>query len=318
MSNTISFTQIAKDYATEHQPLIPRPGNGLENAWAHLSADKIPDAWKEAKRLYIKFKDDNMGRSTARRRLAFLNQRAEELGIELADETENPLLITRTTDPWVCTTWDVEGGIRPGETIQQLTRGVASKDLRWDPDTVLNVYFLEGTSDQQDAFMAIAKEWFLHDLSLKLDKTSSGSDAQIRVTFKPGFNQSYVGKENLQINNDLATLNVAKVTRNRVLHEFGHALGLLHEFTHPDANFQWIKEEVYNDYKNDYNWGKDMVDRWVFERFSPSSEVITAFDKNSVMVYPIQANWTTSRIEITPPNELSDGDKRTIHNLYPG
>lgn len=219
----------------------------------------------------------------------------------------------------MCTTWDVEGSIRPGGPTQIWARGVAAtKDRRWAPGEAISVYFLEGASNKHDAFMDIAKEWFREGISLRLEKVANAKDANIRVAFQPNINQSYVGTENRLIDSSKATLNVADVTPDRVLHEFGHALGLAHEFTHPDMNFQWIKEEVYQDYMTEYKWEKEKVDQWVFEKFSPDRcEVITDFDKRSVMVYPIRKNWTTSHVEIQIPSQLSAGDLETIQRIYP-
>lgn len=77
------YVQIAQDYLVHNQPLIPRAGNGLEQRWYTLGGDEVQNAWEEAKRLYEKWKGDTMGRLTARRRLAFIYQRADELEIDL-------------------------------------------------------------------------------------------------------------------------------------------------------------------------------------------------------------------------------------------
>lgn len=85
MSQTsLLYIQIAQDYLADHQPLIPRPGNGLEQIWFTLAPDTIQAKWDEAKALYEKYKNDTMGRMTGRRRLAFIYQRADELDVELA------------------------------------------------------------------------------------------------------------------------------------------------------------------------------------------------------------------------------------------
>jgi len=103
-----------------------------------------------------------------------------------------------------------------------------------------------------------------------------------------------------------------------VLHEFGHALGLVHEQAHKDANIQWNKDEVYLDLKKEGpKWTKDYVDTWVFEQFDKSKEVITKFDIESVMMYPIRKGWVTGVKPREVPMKLSEGDKATIRKLYP-
>jgi hypothetical protein len=81
---SLGYLRIAQDYLADHQPLVPRAGNGLEQAWFALDRDKVQPTWEDAKRLYEKYKGDTMGRLTARRRLAFIYQRADELEIDLA------------------------------------------------------------------------------------------------------------------------------------------------------------------------------------------------------------------------------------------
>jgi hypothetical protein len=83
---SLTYLRVAQDYLADNQPLVPRPGNGLEKAWFTLDGDKVQPTWEHAKELYEQFKskDDSMGLLTARRRLAFIYQRANELEIDLA------------------------------------------------------------------------------------------------------------------------------------------------------------------------------------------------------------------------------------------
>ena len=80
---SLGYVRIAQDYLADHQPLVPRAGNGLEQAWFALDRDKVQPIWEEAIRLYEEWKGDNMGHLTAKRRLAFIYQRANELEITL-------------------------------------------------------------------------------------------------------------------------------------------------------------------------------------------------------------------------------------------
>jgi len=219
-------------------------------------------------------------------------------------------------EQWICTALDVEGGIRPGSPIKPVMRGVAAKDKRWPAGTTLNVCFLDGDPGKHNQFMNIAKAWFLDGVSLKLDQTNDISKSHIRVTFGR-VNKSYIGTQSNDHRGQW-TLTVSDVTPDRVLHEFGHALGLVHEYCHPNANIQWNKEVVYSDFAGYKKpWDKATVDKWVFEQFDSSKEVITNFDIASVMIYPIRKNWTTDGKTREVPMKLSEGDKATIRQLYP-
>jgi hypothetical protein len=54
-----------------------------------------------------------------------------------------------------------------------------------------------------------------------------------------------------------------------VLHEFGHALGLIHEHQNPVGGIQWNKPAVYADLGGPPNfWGKATVDNNMFATYA--------------------------------------------------
>ena len=66
-------------------------------------------------------------------------------------------MATEETNEWICSTVDVEGGIRPGSKIKPVMRGMAAKDLRWDNGQTLKICFLNGDENQQKTFMGTSK-----------------------------------------------------------------------------------------------------------------------------------------------------------------
>lgn len=105
--------------------------------------------------------------------------------------------------------------------------------------------------------------------------------------------------------------------RRVVTHEFGHALGLLHEQSYPGA-VKWKKtDSVYNYYKETQGWDKAKVDFNVFEVSNQFYTNGTTYDPKSIMHYSINAWETTDGYSIKQNNELSAGDKALIAALYP-
>lgn len=125
----------------------------------------------------------------------------------------------------------------------------------------------------------------------------------------------------LKLVNDLMGYNATiryneKAFRGTVLHEFGHALGLLHEQSYPGA-IKWNVDTVYKHYEKYYNWGKDMVDHNVLrvgEQFFTNG---TSYDPLSIMHYDVDAWQTLDGFSVKETNELSPGDKALMAALYP-
>lgn len=102
-----------------------------------------------------------------------------------------------------------------------------------------------------------------------------------------------------------------------VIHEFGHALGLLHEQSFPGA-VKWKKtDSVYNYYKETQGWDKGKVDFNVFEVSNQFYTNGTTYDPKSIMHYSINSWETTDGYSVVQNNELSAGDKALIAALYP-
>ncbi|AUF95294.1 hypothetical protein CXQ80_05360 [Pseudomonas sp. 02C 26] len=101
------------------------------------------------------------------------------------------------------------------------------------------------------AIFELASQWTdLSEADLELDLAEDNdAKAQIRVlTGKDVLhNQSDLGTDALAYTDETMCLNVApgeEWFECPVLHEFGHALGLQHEHTHPDANIPWNEQAL--------------------------------------------------------------------------
>ena len=83
-----------------------------------------------------------------------------------------------------------------------------------------------------------------------------------------------------------------------VLHEFGHALGCIHEHQHPQGGIPWDKAAVYRFYSGPpNNWNQEQVDRNIFQRYDKSQTQYSKFDPKSIMLYAIPNTLTTGDFE---------------------
>jgi serralysin len=228
---------------------------------------------------------------------------------------------------WICTTIDVAGGTRVvGAPTDLVSMGVAARNSLWDKGTVLKVGFLEGAEALHARVMEAASQWFMDGVDLKLEAAGPEDKAHIRIAFNPdGGSWSYVGTDCRLIQPSQPTMNLGWATLEAtkedfysvVIHEFGHALGLLHEHNHPEALIQWNKPAVYADLTGwPNNWSKAEIDSNVFAKFDESDVIITEFDNVSVMIYPIPEQWTMDGKSFVPSWQLSTGDAATIKRLY--
>lgn len=193
----------------------------------------------------------------------------------------------------------------------------------WDNGRTLRVKFLDGDSGVQAKVEAIAKEWEI-ETNLTLRFVRSGA-TEIRVSFADkGFSWSAVGTDAITAPNSEATMNYGWLEPNTSLreyqrvvrHEFGHALGMIHEHQNPGASIPWDKPKVYAYYARQ-GWTKDDVDFNIFEVYSADSTNHTSFDPTSIMQYAVPESLTIGSYAIGWNTQLSAMDKDFMHLQYP-
>lgn len=228
---------------------------------------------------------------------------------------------------WICGTVDTAGGQRvQASPTQPIAMGVAAANSLWPKGTVLKVRFLQGDPALHARVLAAARQWLVDGVTLRIELAQPGEKAQIRIAFNPnGGSWSYIGTDNLLIQPGQPTMNLGWATLDTpekdfssvVIHEWGHALGLLHEHNHPQAKVSWNKPAVIADLSGEpNNWDLATIESNVFARFEASSVITTDFDRASVMIYTIPKTWTTNGRSFMPSWKLSAGDAATIRRLY--
>jgi len=103
-----------------------------------------------------------------------------------------------------------------------------------------------------------------------------------------------------------------------VVHEFGHALGCIHEHQQPNENLPWKVDAVYAAFSGAPNyWTKDEIDENVLEKYSPKGVSATQFDPQSIMLYQFDGSLFTTGAGTPLNTHLSDLDKKMIAEMYP-
>jgi hypothetical protein len=204
-------------------------------------------------------------------------------------------------------------------------RAAVERMKLWENGRTLRVSFLDGVPDVKSKVSAIAKEWETV-ANLKLNFVTSGA-SEIRVSFaEKGFSWSCVGTDALTVAKSAATVNFGwlepttplREYQRVVRHEFGHALGMIHEHQNPAAKGQipWDKPKVYAYYAQQ-GWTHADVDSNIFDVYSEDSTNHTAFDPTSIMEYAIPDSLTIGTYSVGWNTELSSNDVTFMRRQYP-
>lgn len=221
--------------------------------------------------------------------------------------------------------------VRPGSPLARsmggpfMARAAVERMKLWENGRKLRVSFLDGVSDVKSKVAAIAKEWEAV-ANLTLDFVTSGA-SELRVSFaEKGFSWSSVGTDALTVAKKDATVNFGwlepatplREYQRVVRHEFGHALGMIHEHQNPAAKGQipWDKPKVYAYYAQQ-GWTHDDVDSNIFDVYSEDSTNHTAFDPTSIMEYAIPDSLTIGSYAVGWNTELSPNDIAFMRRQYP-
>ena len=211
---------------------------------------------------------------------------------------------------------------------QAASRAVSYKPkygLYWSNGSTIRVKLMGGSNYVRDRVRHYAKEWTQH-ANLNFQFVNYGQ-ADIRISFvQNGSSWSVIGKQALQVGQREATMNFGWLNdqtpeyefRRTILHEFGHALGLLHEHQNPSGGIPWDEAAVYNHYRQTQGWDAQTTYSNVIQKASRNVTQFSTYDPRSIMHYPVSARLTNGRYQVGMNQALSSTDQAFIRKVYPG
>lgn len=212
--------------------------------------------------------------------------------------------------------------LRPQRTIRMdgRSRAIIIPKKLWLTGSTLSISFMGGNANQQ-ALTREQANWWTEHANLHFNFTDA-PDAEIRISFNSADGAwSYIGTDAAQIPADQATMNLGFLDGGTAAHEFGHAIGLLHEHQNPDGGIEWNRDVVIRDLSGPpNNWSIEQIEHNVFNKYSSDQIRGTEFDENSIMLYFFPDEWVLNGPGTKANEILSDMDKSFIasEEAYPG
>lgn len=217
--------------------------------------------------------------------------------------------------------------LQPGASLHRAKMAVLT-GKRWQNARELTVRFLDGSTTQKKKTHEHANVW--SQLANVRFRFINKGTANIRISFVADTGSwSAVGTDCL-VRSEFPvkepTMNFGWLRddtddveyRRVVLHEFGHALGAIHEHQNPEGGIEWNLPAVYAYFSGPpNNWSKDEIDFNVVQKYSVDQLNATTFDPESIMLYEFPAKLLKSGTPTRNNTDLSDQDKRFIASLYP-
>ncbi len=220
----------------------------------------------------------------------------------------------------MCTTMPVHKEPMP-QAMQIVAAGLIEREKIWSSvgfnPVEIPVYFMDRDPDMIRFFRVGIDKWE-DTCNIVFPITDIQGNAKCRVTFHPNKGHwSYVGTDNLRINPDLPTLNLAFNQRGANLHELGHCAGFAHEHANPFNPVPWDLETLYEYYRTTQGWTKEMTYSQVVQVLDTERIIATGRDMNSIMHYSVDESLTIGDYAVGWNYDFSAGDLLFFPSIYP-
>ncbi len=143
-------------------------------------------------------------------------------------------------------------------------------------------------------------------------------EGMIRVRlYEGGGSSSLIGTQSLLAAQDDHTITFGWLDVATIVHEFSHALGMLHEHQNPSGGIVWNKPIVYEWAQKTQGWDKETTDRNIINKYSTNEITGSVFDPKSIMLYFYPREFTLNSVGTKQNLKYSELDKDWLNSMYP-
>lgn len=223
-------------------------------------------------------------------------------------------------------------------------RGVVARSLTWRPGQSVKVCFRSGTRGAHQRVIRVAREWMQY-ANVVFDFEENGAPRMcrgdghedIKIDFvdnrgwwsaygtmsrqrDPSMNLQFFGVDTPRYTNGQPARELE--LRRTILHEFGHALGMMHEHQSPNAECDSeINWDAAYQMGARLGWDKQMVHAQMRQLANVEEFNMTAVDRRSIMHYSLPPELfnlgRNSRCWVVDNDDLSDQDRQFMAAVYP-
>ena len=222
-----------------------------------------------------------------------------------------------------------QGGTLNAEDVHDANKMALVLSKRWPKGSKLRCRFLDGSATMRKKVEKIAHRWEEY-ANVKLDFVKTGP-AEIRISFYADSGSwSAVGRDALNdeyfplhqptmnygwLRDDTDDAEYSRV----VLHEFGHALGCVHEHQQPKFTRIWDEAKVMEYFQGPPNyWSPEDIRYNVLSKYSPNGVSSTKYDPKSIMLYSFDgALFADGKGPTNTNSDVSTLDVKKMKEMYP-
>jgi hypothetical protein len=171
--------------------------------------------------------------------------------------------------------------------------------------------------DPIEAIKIVVEEKIQPFVGLKLEWVEKDGDIRIQLDNTKG-SWSIIGNQCKTAGPDDATMNFGWLDVSTIIHEFCHALGMIHEHQNPyGQGIQWNIKKVFAWARSTQGWDMYTTCSNIVKKYSTDSVNGSEFDPYSIMLYSYPSFLTSNNQGTYRNIKLSDLDKLWLQCMYP-